>query len=173
MKRLLQLLLVTLPFVSFGQYSLNDFYSNNSQLAKTVDSLFHTLTARQKVAQMIVTSYGHNGRPSAIIEELVKDGEVGGVIYMKGTHQEHLANTLKLNKMNPGVPILYSMDAEPSLLVGRISSLPKVLKTKDIGSIERNDSIAKLICNELNSIGVKLNYAPDCDLSTSNAAIGS
>lgn len=162
------------PLLSFGQhYSLNDFYSNNNELNKNVDSIYNSISSRQRIGQMIVTSYGINGRPSEVIDKLLEAGDIGGVIYMKGTHDTHLSNTLKLNHLNSGLPLMYSMDAEPSLLGGRISSLPKVLKTKDIKTIHDNDSITKLICNELNAIGVNLNYAPDCDLSTSNAAIGS
>lgn len=168
------IVLLLAPFLIFSQqFTLESFYSSNQELSESVDSIYNLITERQRIGQMIVTSYGINGRPSDVVEKLVEAGDVGGVIYMKGTHADHLNNTFKLNRLNSGLPIMYSMDAEPSLLGGRITSLPKVLKTKDIASVTDNDSIAKLICNELNSIGVKLNYAPDCDLSTSNAAIGS
>lgn len=152
---------------------LDDFYEEHKYLNFRVDSIYKSLSDTLKIAQMIVTSYGHNGKEKKEVDPLVKAGKIGGIIYMKGTHSEHLNNTLNLNRINGGVPIIYSMDAEPSLMKGRITTLAKVPKTNEIRSVKMNEKVVQKISNELNSIGVRLNYAPDCDLSTTNKAIGS
>ena len=174
MKNLILLFFILAVNVSSAQqFSLNNFYGDNTELLRKTDSIYNSLSDTAKVGQMIITSYGHNGKPREYVESLIKKEKVGGILYLKGTHQEHLQNTLSLNKLNQGLPLLYSMDAEPSLMKGRISTLKGIPKTNAINSIRENEGVAKKISNELNSIGVRLNFAPDCDMSTSNAAIGS
>ena len=175
MKKLLLLTLLTsLSISSFSQnFSLADFYSSNLKLTQLTDSIYNTLSDTSRVGQMIITSYGHNGKKAEEVEPLVKSNKVGGIIYLKGTHQEHFDNTLKLNQLNTGLPLLFSMDAEPSLMEGRISTLSNIPKTNAINSIQENRTVAQQISNELNSIGVRLNFSPDCDMSTLNTAIGS
>ncbi len=160
-------------FLYSQHFDLKDYYSNSSRLNELADSIYNTLSDTSRVGQMIITSYGHNGKTKDHVDPLIKANKVGGVIYLKGTHQEHFDNTQKLNKLNTGLPLLFSMDAEPSLMKGRISTLDGIPKTNAIKTISENEAVAKKISNELNAIGVRLNFAPDCDMSTSNAAIGS
>ena len=174
MKNILSAILLSLTLLSSAQkFELDDFYGNKKQLIRAVDSIYQSLTDTSRVGQMIVTSYGHNGKSKEEIEPLIIAHKIGGIIYLKGTHQEHLNNTIRLNKLNNNLPLLYSMDAEPSLMRGRISTLSPLPKTIELQHNKLNDSVATLISNELNSIGVKLNFAPVCDLSTSNKAIKS
>jgi len=174
MKNLIPILLILLCNISYSQdFSLTDFYRPNSDLDGLTDSIYNTLSESSRVGQMLITSYGHNGKSKEHVEPLIKANKVGGVIYLKGTHQEHLNNTQRLNQLNTGLPLLFSMDAEPSLMKGRISTLTGIPKTNAIKTIKENDAVAEKISDELNSIGVRLNFAPDCDMSTSNAAIGS
>lgn len=123
---------------------------------------------------MIIMSYGTNGKSAKEIDPLIRDNKVGGIIYLKGSRRELSNHTLKLNKLNNnGLPLIYSMDAEPSLMNGRITDLAPYPKTSTIKTIAKNNSIATQISNELLGVGVRLNFAPDCDMGTSNAAIGS
>lgn len=69
------------------------------------------------------------------------------------------------------IPMIYSMDAEPSLFNGRISDTAPLINTSAIGTSEECDSIVSIIDTKLQEIGIHHNYAPVCDLSTSNAAI--
>ncbi|MEW7281034.1 glycoside hydrolase family 3 N-terminal domain-containing protein [Aquimarina sp. 2201CG1-2-11] len=169
-------------FCSFGvnaqspKFSLQDFYSYNSELEYTVDSIYNTLSDRQKVAQMIITSGGEIGKPHTTIKKLVTQNAVGGVVFLKGSKKQHTEDIIALNKLsiaNKSLPLLYSMDAEPSLFASRIKGARDVGKTIDIKTEQRSDEVVTAINQELREIGVHHNYAPVLDISPNNEAIKS
>lgn len=157
-----------------NEYNLNDFYKYNSELAFLTDSIFDTLSDKERVAQMIVTSAGELGKSDKTVTSLVEDNIIGGVVYLKGTEESHSNLIDKLNdisKKNGTIPMLNSIDAEPSLYNGRIKGTKKMMNTIDIKSIEECDSVVSVIDEKLKAIGFHQNYAPVCDLSPNNEAI--
>jgi len=173
----LVVLLFIMPLVINAQtqkYSLLDFYKNDTRLDSLVDSVFNTMTEKERVAQMIITSAGENGKPAPTVERLIKNKMVGGVIFMKGGKETHKNRANKFNRLaseSQSVPLLFSMDAEPSLLNRRIIGSPKVDDTYSIKTIEQCDAVTHIINKELRYIGIKHNYAPVLDISVGNAAI--
>jgi beta-N-acetylhexosaminidase len=158
------------------KYDLQDFYKYTSELECTVDSVFNTLNDRQKVAQMIITSGGEIGKSEATIKKLVLQNAIGGVVYLKGHKKKHTENITTLNAIttkNNTIPLLFSMDAEPSLFSSRIKGARNVGKTIDIKNEKQSDSVVNIINLELRDIGVHHNYAPVLDISSNNEAIKS
>ncbi|WP_025743715.1 glycoside hydrolase family 3 N-terminal domain-containing protein [Aquimarina pacifica] len=158
------------------KFGLHDFYTYNSELEYTVDSIFNTLSDRQKVAQMIITSGGEIGKPEATVKKLAEQEAIGGVVYLKGSKSKHIEHINVLNtitKNNKSIPLLFSMDAEPSLFASRIKGARDVGKTIDIKTEAKSDSVVNIINSELREIGVHHNYAPVLDISPNNEAIKS
>ncbi|WP_103068985.1 glycoside hydrolase family 3 N-terminal domain-containing protein [Aquimarina sediminis] len=158
------------------KFGLQDFYKYNSELEYTVDSIFNTLSDRQKVAQMIITSGGEIGKSEATVKKLAMQDVIGGVVYLKGHKQKHTQDITELNaisKENKTIPLLFSMDAEPSLFSKRIKGARDVGKTIDIKNESQSDSVVNIINRELRDIGVHHNYAPVLDVSANNEAIKS
>lgn len=123
---------------------------------------------------MIITSAGKLGKADETVKQLALNGHIGGVVFLKGSSTSHkkLVNSLDLMAYNSkSIPMLYSMDAEPSLFNGRISDSKPLMNTNAIQHVEACDSIVTIIDEALKDIGIHHNYAPVCDLSTSNAAI--
>ena len=171
-------LLIT--FQNFAQttskFTLQDFYSDNKKLDQVVDSIFHTLTDKQKVAQMIIASGGEIGKSEATIKKLTQEDLIGGVVFLKGEKQKHIEDISALNaisKKNKTIPLLFSMDAEPSLFASRIRGAKDVGKTIDIKTEKQSDIAVGIINKELREIGVHHNYAPVLDVSPNNEAIKS
>ena len=161
-------------FAQKQQYTLANFYSENSELSQLTDSIFNTLSDKERVAQMIVTSAGELGKSNAVVQDLVKKNLIGGVVYLKGTEQSHkkLIDELNIISSNNGtIPLINSMDAEPSLFNGRINDTAEMMKTIDIKTTEQCDSVAKIIDKKLIEIGIHQNFAPVCDISPNNEAI--
>ncbi len=153
---------------------LEDFFKQNSLLDYKVDSLFTLLTEQERVAQMIVAAAGKGGKDDATVRGLIANDFVGGVILMKGKKEEHKQRIESFNRIaakEENIPLLYSMDAEPSLLKGRNEGGPKLGDTYKIKTREACDSIAKIIDQELLYLGVRQNFAPVVDISIDNAAI--
>ena len=158
------------------KFDLQDFYTYDAELAYVVDSIYNQLDQRQKVAQMIITSAGELGKPMATVKKLAEKNAIGGVVFLKGdkkTHTESINALNTISEKNKTLPLLFSMDAEPSLFASRIKGAKDVGKTIDIKTKEASDQVVAVINNELKEIGVQHNYAPVLDVSASNEAIKS
>jgi beta-N-acetylhexosaminidase len=165
-----------LSFAQKKQFNLQDFYDYNPVLEHKVDILFLSLTDSERVAQMIVTSAGELGKPNNVVKSLVKQNKVGGVIYLKGTKEDHKKLVSDLNQItlkNNQLPLLHSMDAEPGLLKGRIKGSQKLPDAIEFKTTKECDSIVKIINRELLQIGIRQNFAPVVDISPNNEAIKS
>lgn len=155
-----------------SSFTLKDFYLYNPRLESRVDSIFNTLSDGQRAGQMIVQAAGKLGKPTALITQLVKDQKLGGVLLLGGNKADFKQLVVNLNKQNKGLPLLYSADAEPSLINRKIAGTQKVKNTGDINSIEDSRLTAEIINKELLDMGIRHNFAPVCDISPSNEAIG-
>jgi beta-N-acetylhexosaminidase len=184
MKKILLLILLLLPFLASSQtinadtsgvsFTLADFYLYNPRLESRIDEIFGKLTDAQRAGQMIIQAAGKLGKPTTVVTQLVKAQQLGGVILLGGTKAEltRLAADLSTaNQQVQGLPLLFSSDAEPSL-VNRITGTRKVKKTSEIASMEECSLVAKTISQDLLEMGVRHNFAPVCDISPSNVAIG-
>lgn len=155
-------------------FELKDFYRYDAALAYKVDSIYTSLTQREQIAQMIITSAGELGKPYKTVQKLVENNSIGGVVFLKGSKTQHTKNIKKLNAVSQniaGLPLLFSMDAEPSLLSGRIKGSKEVGKTIAIKTEAQSNAVVQTINSELMAIGVHQNYAPVVDVSASNEAI--
>jgi len=179
MKKLLLLVCIIAHTNIQGQhteYSLNDYYTENVELDRKVDSIFNSLPDKKKVAQMIISSAGEIGKSQATLKKLISDHLIGGAVFLKGKKQQHKKDIKTLNaiaKKKKMLPLLFSMDAEPSLFAKRIKGVKDVGKTIDIKTSYRSDAVVTTINQELQEIGVHHNYAPVLDISPNNEAIKS
>ena len=178
MKKLLFILvLFSLGSVTAQQeqkFDLSDFYKYDAALEYTVDSIYDALSEHDRIAQMIVTSAGKLGKSNAVVQRLVNSHSIGGVVFLKGSKKDHknLSAALQQTAREKGtLPLLMSMDAEPSLITGRIRGMQNVGQTIDIKTEKQSDSIVQIINRELKEIGVHHNYAPVVDISPDNVAI--
>ncbi len=156
-------------------FSLEDFYRNNPWLEWRTEAIFQSLDDSQRVGQMLVIAAGILGRPDAVVEQLVAQQKVGGVLLLKGSVDDFKKRTKKLDSIalyNSSLPLLYSADAEPSLINTKIAGIQKVMKTNKHKNRAEVDSTTKIISESLKNLNILHNYAPVADMSPNNAAIG-
>ncbi len=161
-------------FAQNEAFSLADFYTKNAKLEQQTDSIFGQLTEEARIAQMIITSAGQLGKTDAEVIDLARKNQIGGVVFLKGSRQSHRALIDALNTVsreNKSIPLIFSIDAEPSLFNGRIGGTSKMMKTIDIKTTHQSDSIATVISDELLRLGFHHNFAPVVDVSPNNEAI--
>ncbi len=157
-------------------FNLSDFYTDNLALDHKVDSIFNTLSEKQKIAQMIISCTGELGKPETAVKKLAENDIIGGVVFLKGSKKTHTQTINELNAIsekNKTLPLIFSMDAEPSLFASRIKGAKDVGKTIDIKTEAQSDAVVNTINKELKEIGVHHNFAPVLDISPSNEAIKS
>lgn len=155
-------------------FSLNDYLSDNAQLTQKVEEVYNALDSRQRVAQLIMPAMGRLGQPTDTIDQLVKEGLIGGILLLNGTKNEFTNWVKQYNNWNDSlgyVPFLYSADAEPSLVNRKIINSTPVAKANTLTSKNEVISVANTITDDLNDIGINYNFAPVVDMSP-NKTVG-
>ncbi len=155
-------------------YSLHDFYSQNESLDKKVDQILNELEPREKIAQMIVVAAGTNGKPTPTVDRLIKNKVVGGILMLSGEKDQVKRLVSRFDSLASqygSLPLIFSSDAEPSLINRKIKGTQIVPKTVQLQTVEICDSVTTIISEELLSIGIHHNYAPVVDMSPNNEAI--
>ncbi|RPI18842.1 MAG: glycoside hydrolase family 3 protein [Ignavibacteriae bacterium] len=157
------------------KFTLKDFLKDNSSLDSKVNDKFNSLSPEERVSQMIVTSCGENGKPRSEVIGLIKEKKVGGVILLKGSKESLSSLIEELKKVNyetHALPLIFSCDAEPSLINNRISGISNVTHTEKINSVEQSQKTAEQVTNIIKDIGFNQNFAPVCDLGFNKEIIG-
>ncbi|MFH4965239.1 glycoside hydrolase family 3 N-terminal domain-containing protein [Gaetbulibacter sp. M235] len=164
--------------LTFSQNSKDPLLGLNEKAQEVwVDSLYNTLTLKEKVGQLYTVQVYSNQDEKAknTLVELIKDYNIGGVIFSKGdpVSQAKLDNELQsLSK----IPLLVSMDAEWGLSM-RLDSTFTFPWNMTLGAVKNNKLIeqtGRQIGEHCKRLGVHLNFAPVVDINTNpkNPIIG-
>jgi beta-N-acetylhexosaminidase len=156
------------------KFRLQDFYSDNKQLDSTVNFYFSQLNDTQRVGQMICQATGAIGKPKQEITSMIKQGYLGGVLYLKVEKEECRQMCIDFNKTaseTKTLPLLFSTDGEPSLINFKIKGLEPFKKTNSIQDTSESAAIGTKISKILSNLGIRQNYAPVCDLAINKEVI--
>jgi len=166
----------TTPKVEFKNhgFKLSDYLTENPNLSKMVDSIYNSIDDTARVAQLIMPAIGKWGQTEEIINKLVNNRLIGGLLLLNGTKDQCIdwvSSYNSANIKNGALPFLYSADAEPTLFNKKISGTTPVKKANEQLSIEDVKAATTIISDELNAIGINYNFAPVLDMST-NTTVG-
>ncbi len=133
-----------------------------------VDSIVNSLTLEQKIAQLIMYPvYSKKGESELLkIEKLIKDYEIGGVIYMQGgpVRQVNAHNRLMAKSK---IPLLTSIDGEWGVRM-RLDSVIRFPRQMLLGAVQDEQLIYDMgveIAKQCSLTGVHVNFAPVVDLN--------
>ncbi|MCK6616550.1 MAG: serine hydrolase [Cyclobacteriaceae bacterium] len=144
--------------------------SVSAQTAKKlwVDSVFKTLSATEKIGQLLMVPVNARDNEQADRTlKLIENYGIGGVVFTQGGPGSVIYQTEKF-RQQAKVPLFVGMNAEegPGNVLDSTVLFPYTLM---LGGI-RNDSLiyafGKEIARQLRLLGVNLNFAPTADLST-------
>lgn len=161
-----------LPIAFAQQYTLQDFYTYDAALEQKVAVYFDQLNDTSRVGQMIIPAAGRLGKPQAHLNALLEKNYIGGILLLNGDKAgftQMVADFNALNKKNNGLPLLYSADAEPSLIGYKIKNCAPVPKANQMISRAEVRKFAASISKDLKDIGINYNYAPVVDMSPNEA----
>ena len=151
------------------------FVSDTSRYAVAARAAFARLDDAERVAQLIMTTGGRLGRPYDSLAALVRDGVVGGAIFLAHPLDSHRAQVGRLRDLDGDggahVPLWFAIDAEPGLLAKRVVGGPSLPPAAEIRSAAGAARAATRTDSLLRDLGYHWNYAPVVDLGTENAAI--
>ena len=133
-----------------------------------VDSVFHSLSLEEKIAQLVmVAAYSNKGAEhKREVEHLINDYKVGGLIFFQGgpVRQANLTNYYQsISK----VPLLIAMDAEWGVDM-RLDSVAKFPRQMLMGAVQNDKLIYDFgaeVGRQCNRIGVHVNFAPVIDIN--------
>lgn len=169
MRYIILLLILSISALSIGQrYDLKDFFIYDAALEQKVDSVFDGMSDTSRIGQMIIPAAGRLGKSQEHLNALIEKNYIGGILLLNGTKEGFItmvADFNSLNEKNGGLPMLYSADAEPSLIGYKIKNCTPVKKANLMVDREEVKKFALSICNDLKDIGINYNYAPVVDMS--------
>lgn len=133
-----------------------------------VDSVYKSLTLKQKIAQLIMVNTGSNkdATHQRQITRLIKKYNIGGLIFFQGgpVRQAHLTNHYQSAAQTP---IMIAMDAEWGLAM-RLDSVEPFPRQMMLGATSNNGLIYDMgmeIGRQCRRLGVHINFAPVVDVN--------
>lgn len=157
------------------QFTLRDFYSQDTLLDREVNRVFEMLTLEERIGQMIVASAGEGGKPRNYVLRLIREKRIGSLVLLKGSESSLkglIRQFAETSSEAGGIPLIFSCDAEPSLINSRISGLPEIIHTNQIDNEKESGRVATEISSIIKGFGFNQNYAPVCDLGLNREIIG-
>ncbi len=143
-----------------------------------VDSVFNSLSADERIAQMFMVAAYSNMTKSHVdkISKLVKDDKIGGLIFMQGGPVRH-SNLINYYQSIANTPLLISMDAEWGVSM-RLDSTIRFPRQMMLGAIQDDNLIFQMgeqIAYECQQLGIHVDFAPVIDVNNNpdNPVIGS
>lgn len=135
---------------------------------KWVDSVYNSLSQRERIGQLfMVAAYsGGKNKNSELIDRLIENRQIGGVIFMQGTAAEQAVLTNRFQK-KAQVPLLIGMDAEWGLgmrLTG-IKNLPKQMTLGATNNPKLSYELGKIVAEQCIRLGVHIDFAPVVDVN--------
>lgn len=150
------------------------YFKPSAALNKKVDSIYNSLTDKQRAAQMIMTASSTApklGYPYAKALAMVKEGSVGNVVFLKGDMNSFTAQVKEMNSIPSMLKPLYACDCEPSLMNGKWAGSQPVKKANQQKTIQDIKDNTAIINKDMKKVGVQLNFAPVADNSINKAVI--
>lgn len=141
------------------------------------DSVYNTLSERERVAQLIfgTVNPADGDASKAVIRRFVKTDGCGGLLFSGGTYAQYAA-MIDYAQSIAEVPLLITFDGEWGLNM-RIKEAPQFPKNMALGAITDYRLLyeyGKEMARESRLLGVNVNFAPDADVNSnpSNPVIG-
>lgn len=133
-----------------------------------VDSVFHKMRRRQKVAQLFFVR-AHTNKGTAYedsVGRVIKKERIGGLVFFQGGPGRQAILTNKYQKL-ARIPLLIASDGEWGLAM-RLDSTISYPYQMALGAVQDKELIYKMgleVAKDYKRIGMQMNLAPDVDVN--------
>jgi beta-N-acetylhexosaminidase len=133
-----------------------------------VDSIYHKLSRKQKIAQLFFVR-AHTNLSKAYadsVAKIIEDEQVGGVVFFQGGPGRQAALTNRYQQLSK-VPLLIAMDGEWGIGM-RLDSVLSYPYQMTLGAIQDNTLIYKMgqqVAYDFKRLGLQMNFGPDMDVN--------
>ena len=134
-----------------------------------VENKLQSMTVDERIGQLfMIAAYSNkDAGHEAHITKLIKQYNIGGLIFMQGTPEKQLALTSRYQAAAK-LPLLIAMDAEWGLNM-RLDNTPKFPRQLMLGAIQDNRLIYDMgreIARQCKRLGIHVNFAPVVDVNS-------
>ncbi|MCM1450183.1 MAG: serine hydrolase [Clostridiales bacterium] len=151
--------------------------TDNPECVRWVDSVYNTLTPRQRVAQLFcpVVDPSKGETSKAVIKRYVGQNEVGGLLFRSGSIANYV-NMTNYAQSLARIPVMMTLDGEWGLSM-RVSDTPKFPYNMTLGAISDTRLLEEYgaeVARECKEMGLHVDFAPvaDVNLNPANPVIG-
>lgn len=139
-----------------------------AQTISWADSVFNTLTTRDKIAQLMIVraNYDKQYIGHEKIDTLLQHHKIGGITFFGGTPTQQARFTNQWQQKSK-IPLFISIDAEWGVAM-RLDSVSPFPRAMTLGAIQNNDLITQMgqyIGDQCNTLGIHINFAPVADIN--------
>lgn len=151
--------------------TINDV-ANSSEAKIWVDSVFASLSPRERISQLFVPVVDPTNRASAkaTLRDYVAEKRVGGLLFSKGTIEDY-ASLLNYAQSLSKVPLLITLDGEWGLSM-RVTDTPRFPYGMSLGAIQDEQLLYDYgleVARECRRMGIHVNFAPVLDVNSNPA----
>jgi beta-N-acetylhexosaminidase len=153
------------------------FLRPDVRLNAMVDSVYQSMSLKERAAQMIMTASSTSeklGYPFETAKKMLVNDVAANVVFLKGTSVEFKQEVKELNQMRAlkkELKPLFACDCEPTLMPGKwtdITGIKPASEQKDASSVTENTEKINAV---IKRTGVQLNFAPVVDIALNKSVI--
>jgi beta-N-acetylhexosaminidase len=153
------------------------FLYPDARLNAKVDSVYQSMSLKERAAQMIMTASSTSeklGYPFETAKKMLATDIAANVVFLKGTSAEFKQEVKELNQLRASkkeLKPLFACDCEPTLMPGKwtdITGIKPAAEQKDASSVAEN---TEKINTAIQRTGVQLNFAPVVDIALNKSVI--
>lgn len=133
-----------------------------------VDSIFNSLSSKEKIAQMIMIR-AHSNKSKAyheMVAKIIREQKVGGLCFFQGGPIRQI-NLVNYYQNISKTPLLIAIDGEWGISM-RLDSSLKFPRQMTLGAIQNDSLIYQMgveVAKQCEAVGVNLNFAPVADVN--------
>ena len=151
--------------------------ADRSAMEHWVDSVFETLSPKERIAQLLVITVRNSDTPQnrKTLQRLIQEQKIGGLLFDSGTAKDQ-ANLTNYCQSLSKVPLMVTLDGEWGLAM-RLSDTPRFPVNMMLGAVQ-NDSLlyeyGRAVGKQCKRMGIHVNFAPVLDINSNprNPVIG-
>jgi beta-N-acetylhexosaminidase len=153
------------------------FFHPDARLNAMVDSVYKSMSPKERAAQMIMTASSTSeklGYPFETARKMLQNDVAANVVFLKGTSAEFKQEVKTLNQSSTSkreLKPLFACDCEPTLMPGKwtdITGIKPASEQNDVNAVAEN---TEKINDAIKKTGVQLNFAPVVDIALNKSVI--
>ncbi|MBQ4344822.1 MAG: serine hydrolase [Muribaculaceae bacterium] len=145
--------------------------SDSIERNRWVDSVYSSLSNRQRVAQLFIPMIGpSSNKAMAAISREVEKNEVGGLLFSRGSVEQY-ATLINHAQSITNVPLMITLDGEWGLAM-RMKETPRYPYNMGLGAIKDETLLynyGREIARQCKAMGIHVNFAPVLDVNSNPA----